>query len=309
MAIDNYISKLTLPKSTTVYKVKDTEAREALERKQDILEWDSSPQEGSQNPVTSDGIYNELTRIDSEIPKNVSDLNNDIGYITDSDIPVKSVNGQTGNVITPDTKDTAGASRTTNKMYLVGAEAASGTPKTHANSSLWYIKSYGLHSEGGDNDNFTVIHQGNKSIELLRQVDDANTGAEIVLDPNGVYIGPGRSTNDGIRFSDDDELVHINLLAYPSEDDMAANKKYVDDTVSNASILSHTTGISIPSHATSNLIGVKDVTTKAITQSVSNHALIFSEVIVPIKNDNSTTVVISSNHTINDSGHTHDISI
>lgn len=40
MAIDNYISELTLPNNTTVYKIKDIEAREELEKKQDILEWD-----------------------------------------------------------------------------------------------------------------------------------------------------------------------------------------------------------------------------------------------------------------------------
>lgn len=40
MTNDNYISELTLPKSTTTYKIKDAEAREELEKKQDILEWD-----------------------------------------------------------------------------------------------------------------------------------------------------------------------------------------------------------------------------------------------------------------------------
>ena len=54
--------------------------------------------------VKNDPIGNETTIAPSAkcvfdaIPKNVSDLNNDSGFITSSDIPVTSVNGQTGDV-------------------------------------------------------------------------------------------------------------------------------------------------------------------------------------------------------------------
>ena len=258
MTIDNYISELTLPKSSTVYKIKDTEAREALERKQDILEWDSYPQEGSQNPVTSDGLYNEFTRVDSEIPKNVSDLHNDIGYITEDDVPVKSVNGQTGDVITPDTKNTVGATKGSGTQYLIGVNQQSDNSKSYiigpTNNSLAF--SFGLRSKAWTEDDTSLIHQNPGSMYF--KVDRDNYQTVNIDMAKGAITLSGRGDRDldleedhYICFDAENDRAIIKGLVTPTDNRDATNKKYVDDLVDSI---------------------------EGIKESVSNHTLIFTKV-------------------------------
>lgn len=81
----------------------------AVSGKQDTLTFDAEPQEGSLNPVTSNGIHATfiyalntvngwIADVRNDIPTQVSDLDNDANYITASQAPVQSVNGQTGTV-------------------------------------------------------------------------------------------------------------------------------------------------------------------------------------------------------------------
>lgn len=53
---------------------------DGLANKQNTLTFDDTPTASSDNPVTSGGVY-------TAIPRNTSDLNNDSGFITSSDIP------------------------------------------------------------------------------------------------------------------------------------------------------------------------------------------------------------------------------
>jgi len=68
-------------------------------------------------------VAQEITNVNQrEIPENVSQLNNDVGFITTNDIPVTSVNGQTG-AVTIDTQNLGFANATTNLIagdYLTG---------------------------------------------------------------------------------------------------------------------------------------------------------------------------------------------
>jgi hypothetical protein len=85
----------------------------AISGKQDTLTFDSEPQEGSLNPVTSNGIHATfiyalntvngwISDVRNDIPIKVSDLQNDSGFVNASQAasaaPVQSVNGQTGSV-------------------------------------------------------------------------------------------------------------------------------------------------------------------------------------------------------------------
>ena len=65
-------------------------------------------------------VAQEITNVNQrEIPENVSDLNNDVGFITTNDIPVTSVNGQTG-AVTIDTQNLGFANATTNIIAGTG---------------------------------------------------------------------------------------------------------------------------------------------------------------------------------------------
>lgn len=102
----------------------------AVSGKQDTLTFDSEPQEGSLNPVTSNGIHatfmyalntvsDWISDVRNDIPTNVSDLENDSNYITASQAPVQSVNGQTGTVtLTIPTVPTNVSSFTNDAGYL-----------------------------------------------------------------------------------------------------------------------------------------------------------------------------------------------
>ena len=90
---------------------------------QSALEFDDSPTSGSNNPVKSGGIY-------SAIPKKVSDLTNDSGFVNASGAasaaPVQSVNGQTGAVtLTIPTVPTKVSDLTNDAGYITGTQVPS----------------------------------------------------------------------------------------------------------------------------------------------------------------------------------------
>ena len=68
--------------------------------------------EGSEDVVANDSGYITNTALEPyaktvDIPTKTSQLNNDSAYITANDVPVKSVDGATGNVVTNAVKTTA----------------------------------------------------------------------------------------------------------------------------------------------------------------------------------------------------------
>lgn len=54
---------------------------------------------------------------------------------------IKTINSTTllgsGNINTPDTKNTAGSTNSTSKLFLIGATEQSANPQTHSNSTLY----------------------------------------------------------------------------------------------------------------------------------------------------------------------------
>lgn len=104
------IEGVTLQGNKTLSELGITDYVEtAISGKQDTLTFDTEPQEGSLNPVTSNGIHATfiyalntvegwISDVRNDIPIRVSDLQNDAHYITSAQAPVQSVNGQTGAV-------------------------------------------------------------------------------------------------------------------------------------------------------------------------------------------------------------------
>lgn len=169
----------------------------------------------------------------SDIPTKVSELTNDTGYITSY----------------TDTKNTAGSTNTTSKIFLVGATSQAANPQTYSNSKLYYTRSSGLYSEGGNDDNFSVISQSGRKIDLQVSTDNTSHTPKVTIDETGVYVGDttvSSSTitlNSGLWWSDSDNYVRIKNLIAPTNNLDAANKKYVDDSIpTNVSQLTNDSG-------------------------------------------------------------------
>lgn len=181
------------------------------------------------------GSYDDLSNKPTipTVPTNISAFTNDAGYITSY----------------TDTKNTAGSTNTTSKIFLVGATSQAANPQTYSNSKLYYTRSSGLYSEGGNDDNFSVISQSSRKIDLQVSTDNTSHTPKVTIDETGVYVGDttvSSSTitlNSGLWWSDSDNYVRIKNLIAPTNNLDAANKKYVDDSIpTNVSQLTNDSG-------------------------------------------------------------------
>ena len=159
------------------------------------------------------------------------------GYVTASEAaaaaPVQSVNGQTGTVTTTDTKNTAGSTNTTSKIYLIGSLEQGASPQTYSNSGLYF--SNGLRSSASSSDNFSEISQGSTLIKFSVNDEDANYTHEITLNGTGSKFGIVDSSivTSGVFVSDNDGKTYIYNVATPTNSTDAANKSYVDTRIIN----------------------------------------------------------------------------
>lgn len=127
------------------------------------------------------------------IPTKTSDLTNDSGFITNY----------------TDTKNTAGSTNSTSKLYLIGATSQAANPQTYSNVGLYFNN--GINSE--------------TSIE-------SNWQSSISQDPFNILLSVSdNNTNDYYISIDKDSGITIDGVITPTQNTHAANKKYVDDAI------------------------------------------------------------------------------
>lgn len=147
-----------------------------------------------------------------EIPSNVSSFANDAGYLTAS--------------TATDTKNTAGSTNSTSKLYLVGAASQAANPQTYSNSDLYYYG--GLKSAADGSAGVSHIIQNTASIQIYVNDEDSPGTQQLYLAENVASL-----TNNGVGISiNDSGGTSITGVVTPTANGMAANKKYVDDSVS-----------------------------------------------------------------------------
>ena len=110
------------------------------------------------------------------------------------------------NAALTDTKNTAGSTNSTSKLYLIGAKSQAANTQTYSNGNLYFNN--GLNSET------SIVSGWQSSISQ----DSHNISLEVNGDNNEYYIS--------INYSDG---ITIEGVVTPTEDSHAANKKYVDD--------------------------------------------------------------------------------
>lgn len=244
-----------------------------------------------------------------------------------------------------DTKNTAGSTATSSKIYLVGATSQDTYVQTYSNSSLYYNNGLASFAQSGQN--------GSSILQIVQKVSLTATTSS-----NSSTIDVG-STGIDITYEDSQgniaQGIYIDGLVTPTNDYQAATKAYVDNSVP-LNTSNETTGITVSNHSTGSVTGVQSTTTTAskvtlgtafsvpnvtavgsgsasltfeIDSTDSNQLNISfshthtaptlgtafsipnvtgnSNVTVPIKNTSATTVVTSATHTVNDSGHYHDV--
>ena len=140
--------------------------------------------------LKSNGVSSAPTWVNiPAIPTKTSDLTNDSGFITSY----------------TDTKNTAGSTNSTSKLYLVGATSQAANPQTYSNGGLYF--------DNGLNSETSIVSDWQSSIS-----QDSNN---ILLEVNG--------DNDYYISIDWNEGITIDGVVTPTQDSHAANKKYVDD--------------------------------------------------------------------------------
>lgn len=164
------------------------------------------------------------------IPTKTSDLTNDSGFITSY----------------TDTKNTAGSTNSTSKLYLIGATEQSANPQTYSNSNLYYDSINGFYVKSPtDSNGYSCIKQddyGCTNIYAYSSSDDMPLST-ILVSSSEVFLGNRNlemGYNSSISISDgniylspgaNDKYVYIYNLGAPSNDTDAATKKYVDDSI------------------------------------------------------------------------------
>ena len=164
------------------------------------------------------------------IPTNTSHLVNDSGFITSY----------------TDTKNTAGSTNSTSKLYLIGATEQSANPQTYSNSNLYYDSINGFYVKSPTYSNsHSCIKQddyGCTNIYAYSSSDDMPLST-ILVSSSEVFLGNRNlemGYNSSISISDgniylspgaNDKYVYISNLGAPSNDTDAATKKYVDDSI------------------------------------------------------------------------------
>ena len=138
--------------------------------------------------------------------------------------------------IPSDTKNTAGSTNSTSKLFLIGATEQSANPQTYSNSNLYYNK--GLHSEVTDSNNIkTWFHQGEVTTGLYRTKNDAGVYLQLCSGTSNEEIRIGLSNSSSyksvIKVSGtyaSPTLTLTNLVS-PVNDNDAATKIYVDNKI------------------------------------------------------------------------------
>lgn len=153
--------------------------------------------------VATSGSYNDLTNKPT-IPTNTSDLTNDSGFITSY----------------IDTKNTAGSTNSTSKLYLIGATSQATNPQTYSNSGLYFDN--GINSE-------TSATSGWQSY--------------ISQDSGSILLGISNNSDEYNISIDWNEGITIDGVVTPTENSHAANKKYVDDSINTISIPTKTSDL------------------------------------------------------------------
>ena len=105
------------------------------------------------------------------VPTNVSAFTNDAGYVT------------------IDTKNTAGSTNTSNKIYLIGAQSQADNPQTYSNTNLYYqngLKSYA--SAFSTYQYETNINQLTQSIQLSASNTTQSTGTTLIINETDALL-------------------------------------------------------------------------------------------------------------------------
>lgn len=162
-----------------------------------------------------------LTSDIPSIPVNISAFTNDAGYITSSDIPVTSVNGQTGAVTVTDQNvtQTAAGTTTSAEYRLLLSNSTNDTTETNGvfkAGKLTYNPFY----------NRLILYPGTSDSGKLRIY--YRDGFYFNLEPYG-YSGDSSNYNAIVAFtSGNGKDVVLRGIRVPSNDNDAANKLYVD---------------------------------------------------------------------------------
>lgn len=143
------------------------------------------------------------------IPTKTSDLTNDSGFITSY----------------TDTKNTAGSTNSTSKLYLIGAEEQSTNPQTYSSVNLTVTD--GAITANGD---LTLDKHNNNQSKLILKYDDSVYTTIYTSGASGNISALlfGNPTTSSASTGN----VSLRGIARPSTDYDAANKKYVDDSIS-----------------------------------------------------------------------------
>ena len=154
--------------------------------------------------------------------------------------------------VTTDTKNTAGSTNSSSKIYLIGATSQDANPQTYSNSGLYYDNGLESESSGAGGNQTSRITQ--YATSLTFRVDNDSVGCGIIetkaqSQATGIdlytkgYVSNKEaeislSGSNGTIQIFADEGVTIQNVVTPTQDSDAATKKYVDDhtaTVPNAS--------------------------------------------------------------------------
>ena len=110
--------------------------------------------------------------------------------------------------VTTDTKNTAGSTSSSSKLYLIGATSQAANPQTYSNSNLYFNN--GLYSLGSAGQGSTITSINQTGTTLLLKYEDMYASNSITMDSTGMVISG---------------------LKTPTNNKDAANKKYVDDSI------------------------------------------------------------------------------
>lgn len=121
-----------------------------------------------------------------------------------------------------DTKNTAGATNTTSKMYLIGARSQDTNPQTYSNSDTYYeLGTIHAHKFKAHYSNDSVIIDGNGIVQCrnannvamshISSGSDYYGGRAGLKDPTGTFDAVSLSGKDGLVCKSDDNTTTIQL--------------------------------------------------------------------------------------------------
>lgn len=169
--------------------------------------------------------YNGSAAVSVAIPSKVSDLTNDSGYITSY----------------TDTKNTAGSTNSSSKLYLIGATSQATNPVTHSNSGV-YTQSGAVYASAGFYDTSDMRVKDNiESIDVskadkIRLVEFDRTDREhhgygvIAQELETVYPSMVNTDENGFKTVNYSEIYAVKIKYL--EDKIAALEAVVDKLIS-----------------------------------------------------------------------------